>query len=85
MSREWCHLQPWCVKDPGHPSDCHETLEERRARIHAAVMRDHPFVGDGPYCEHWSGTSKTGDYGTFTFSSQCGWSRETHPVDTLKS
>jgi len=55
---------------------------ERLARIRRRDMRDHPFVGDGPYCEDlgpmlWSGTPTTG---MVTMRVQCGWSRDTHPV-----
>lgn len=50
--------------------------EEARVR---EVMRDHPFVGEGPHCQHWSGSTTSGTSGTLTFSAQCGWSRETHP------
>jgi hypothetical protein len=77
---EFCQRQPWCVKGPGHPGDCHETLEERRARARRSAMRDHPFAGEGQYCEHWSGSSRTTEHGTLSFRSQCGWLAETHPL-----
>lgn len=58
-----------------------ETLEQFAARIICRSMRDHPFVGDGPYCEHWEGSTTSGAHGTLTFSAQCGWSREAHPTE----
>jgi hypothetical protein len=56
-----------------------ETPEEFRARVLASVMRDHPFEGLGQYCGHWSGGSRSGEFGTLTMGMRCGWSRETHP------
>lgn len=53
-----------------------ETTEERAARIRRQAMRDHLFVPaerDPQYCGHWSGSSRTSEFGTLTFRVQCGY------------
>lgn len=54
--------------------------KERGERARQASMRDHPFVGSGPYCEDRGESSRSGQHGTITMWVECGWSREMHPT-----
>lgn len=59
-----------------------ESEAERRARIRAGAMRDHPFVGGGPYCQSWGAAQTAGDptiTGMVAMRIQCGWPADTHP------
>jgi hypothetical protein len=56
-----------------------EEARQRGERLRIQAMRNHPFTGDGTYCQHWSGSSSTGSSGTLSFKSQCGYGRSTHP------
>jgi hypothetical protein len=50
-------------------------------RLHMAAMRNHPFVGHGPYCGARISFAPMGgpDTGTITGWKGCGYSRDTHP------
>jgi hypothetical protein len=54
---------------------------ERAARIKGQAMRDHVFIGDGPYCEARISTRPQGspEVGTITGWVGCGYPRDTHP------
>lgn len=54
---------------------------ERIARIKAQAMRDHPFVGEGPYCQARISFAPMGgpDTGTITGWAGCGYPRDAHP------
>jgi hypothetical protein len=56
--------------------------QERGARIQRQAMRDHPFVGEGPYCDARITTRPMGrpETGTVTGWVGCGYGRDTHPV-----
>ena len=59
-----------------------EEARQRAARIKRQAMRDHPFVGEGTYCEAristWpQGTEETG---MVTGWVGCGYGRDTHPT-----
>lgn len=58
-----------------------EEARARSERVRARSMRDHPFVGEGPYCEARISFSPMGsaETGTITGWSGCGWSPEMHP------
>jgi hypothetical protein len=52
----------------------------RSARARAACMRDHPFEGDGQYCQHWRVlTDRMTMTGRLVMRDQCGWARDMHP------
>lgn len=82
--REWCSREPWCLKVPGHPGECRETVAEQIARVNAQAMRGHFFIGAGPYCEEWSRPRSSGGpaTGVVTMRIQCGYPREHHPLNT---
>lgn len=50
-------------------------------RIRQQNRRDHPFVGNGDYCEIWTGTRSVGtpETGIVTVQTVCGYPRHTHP------
>lgn len=80
--REFCQREPWCVKAPGHPGGCPETIEETTARVNAQARRDHKFVGEGPYCVARIGWAPLGDpltTGQITGWHGCGYPRQHHP------
>lgn len=54
---------------------------ERGARIKRQAMRDHPFEGEGPYCQARIGWAPVGsaETGVITGWSACGYPRDTHP------
>ena len=54
---------------------------ERAARIKGQAMRDHVFIGDGPYCEAMlpMGVSGSPETGIITMTAGCGYGRDTHP------
>lgn len=56
---------------------------ERIARIKAQAMRDHVFVGDGPYCEARISTRSQGspEVGIITGWAGCGYPADTHPEE----
>lgn len=59
-----------------------ETADEQIARIKQGAMRDHPFVGDGPYCETWlSGDTLATENGSWSFRSGCGYPADMHPEE----
>lgn len=64
------------------PAERQEAVE-RMARIRAQAMRDHPFVGQGPYCEARIGWRPSGgpDTGVITGWSACGYPPDAHPVE----
>jgi hypothetical protein len=46
-------------------------------------MRDHPFVGDGSYCQGWNAPSvRSGSAGTMTLTTGCGYPRDLHPLES---
>lgn len=52
----------------------------RGARIRAQAMRDHPFEGEGRYCQHWRVlTDRMTAEGRLVMREKCGYSRDTHP------
>lgn len=53
----------------------------RAMRIRIQAMRDHEFVGDGPYRQGWLGPrSRAGpETGVITMRVVCGYPRDTHP------
>lgn len=56
---------------------------ERSARIKARAMRNHPFVGDGRYCQQMGPVKISGDpvtTGVVSMRVQCGYPRDTHPA-----
>jgi hypothetical protein len=61
-----------------------ESESEWKERIRQQVMRDHPFVGEGPYCEFMGRAVVRGsaEYGFWAMSSQCGYPPDTHPMST---
>lgn len=42
-------------------------------------MLNHPFVGDGPYCDHRNTSSSSTAAGTLTMWRQCGYPPDCHP------
>lgn len=59
-----------------------ETSEQAIERIKRQAMRDHPFVGPGPYCMGWGPETSVGtvEVGQLIMRAQCGWTAEYHPV-----
>lgn len=57
-----------------------EEQADRAARIKAQAMRDHAFVGEGPYCEARISFRPMGgqDTGTITGWSGCGYPPDMH-------
>lgn len=75
------------LTDDGHPlmgSSDAERAEavERGARIKAQAMRDHAFVGDGPYCQARISFAPMGsaETGRITGWAGCGYPPDTHPA-----
>lgn len=62
------------------PAERAESLA-RGERIRRQAMRDHAFVGDGPYCSAMipQGISGSPETGVVTMTAGCGYPRETHP------
>lgn len=52
-----------------------ESYEQYEVRMNAQAMRDHPFVGDGPYCKHMSRSRR----GKVTLGAECGYLPKHHP------
>jgi hypothetical protein len=63
-----------------------ETLEAFRARIKAQNMRDHLFVGEGPYCDAWieKGTTGSEEHGYITMRVGCGYPADCHPEEETR-
>jgi hypothetical protein len=59
-----------------------EEARQRAARIQRQAMRDHPFVGEGAYCEARITTRTQGSAETGYVSGWvgCGYGRDTHPT-----
>lgn len=59
-----------------------QEARERASRLRQESMRDHPFQGEGQYCERWSAPASSGslDTGVVTMKSRCGYGRDTHPA-----
>lgn len=57
--------------------------DERAARAKRQAMRDHPFEGEGRYCQARIGWAPVGsaETGVITGWSACGYPRDTHPGD----
>lgn len=61
------------------PAERVEALE-RGQRIKRQAMRDHPFEGEGRYCQHWRVlTDRMTGAGRLVMRDQCGYGRDTHP------
>lgn len=62
------------------PAERAESLARGEA-IRRRAMRDHAFVGDGPYCSAMipQGISGSPETGVVTMTAGCGYPRETHP------
>jgi hypothetical protein len=73
----------WCTGYPlmgSSPAERAESLE-RGERIRRQAMRDHVFVGDGPFCSAMlpMGSSGSPETGVVTMTAGCGYPREAHP------
>lgn len=64
-----------------------EEARQRSERIRRQAMRDHPFVGEGRYCEARISTGRTGsdEVGWVSGWVGCGYGRDTHPEDPTPS
>lgn len=60
-----------------------EEAAKRAERIRQQAMRDHPFVGEGIYCEARITTRPSGsdEVGWVSGWVGCGYGRDTHPED----
>jgi hypothetical protein len=58
-----------------------QEVEERGRRLQRQAMRDHPFVGEGAYCEARISMGRTGsdEVGYVSGWVGCGYGRDTHP------
>lgn len=62
------------------PAERVEALE-RGQRIKRQAMRDHPFEGEGRYCQHWRVlTDRMTGAGRLVMRDQCGYPPDTHPL-----
>lgn len=61
--------------------------EERMARIKAEAMREHRFVGDGPYCQGRISFAPIGgpDTGWIVGWSECGYPLDMHSPELQRS
>lgn len=57
-----------------------DEARQRSERIQRQAMRDHPFVGEGRYCEDWGRPAVSGGpWGKLSMRVMCGYGRDTHP------
>lgn len=62
------------------PAERAESLK-RRARLKARAMRDHPFEGEGRYCQRWRTlTDRMTGEGRLVMRERCGYPGDLHPV-----
>lgn len=62
------------------PAERVEALERQR-RVRRQAMRDHPFEGEGRYCQHWRVlVDRMTGAGRLTMRDQCGYPPDTHPL-----
>jgi hypothetical protein len=77
VDTEWCTGYPLMGSSPAERA---ESLE-RGERIRRQAMRDHSFVGGGPFCTAMieMGSAGSAETGVVTMAAQCGYPREAHP------